>query len=126
MKQILIIGNENLDSYKKDVAKLEQDKTGNLCFIAHSFISDLADETSEYILLTDGKKYSQDVLSYIDDAEEYGKNLKEIHISTLGEAIKHCDDIIQEHSNCDECTIAHMQLKHWLIELQILKTKLGN
>ena len=125
MKQILIIGNENLKDYKKVVAKMEQDKTGYNCFIASSFISDLADETTEYILLDDNKRYAQHVFPYLDDAEEFNKHVRKIPVASLGEAITRCDNVVKEGENCNKDLFQQLQLKMWLVELQILKTKLG-
>lgn len=125
MKQILIIGNENLDEYKNLVAKTEQDKTSNLCFVAKKFISEFADETSAYILLDDNKKYSEEVFKFLDDASEYNKPVRKISVFTLGEAISHCDEVIKEDEKCTNNLFQQLQLKMWLVELQILKNRLG-
>lgn len=124
MKQILVIGNENLNEYKKAVAKAEADKTGNLVFIATSFMSEMADETDEYILVTDSRTNERTVVEYIDEADEHRKPVREVYVSTLGQAIKHCDDVLEGFKSCDSCMMSHIQLKKWLQELQIFKTEI--
>lgn len=121
MKQILVIGNDNLDVFKNFIAKVEGNKTKEMVFVANLFSSDIAQETSEYIYLTDGQKNSKHVMSYLDDAGEYNKPIREIRISTLRDAIKHCDDVMNRQMRCDNCYMEHLQLKYWLMELNGVK-----
>jgi hypothetical protein len=118
MKQVLVIGNENLNEFKKTVAKYEGDKTGNPVFIATSFMSEMADEADEFILVSDSQVNERTVVEYIDAALEQHKPLREVRVSTLGQAIKHCGDVLQGFKTCDSCFMEHLQLKGWLEKLQ--------
>ena len=41
---------------------------------------------------------------------------------TLDEAIQHCDDVYHTCTN-KQCSLDHLQLKNWLIELKELREK---
>ena len=48
---------------------------------------------------------------------------KEIFKMSLDEAIKHCEEKVQEQTSCDkeQCALDHVQLLEWLRELKALK-----
>lgn len=53
--------------------------------------------------------------------------MTKVELNQLNEAIKHCDEVIENlklKGNCDECLKQHEQLKEWLEDYKFIKEKI--